>query len=321
MSVEPDPTGNATTIDARSIAVFLGSLAALSSGFVVVSWLLEVSMIALAPGYMFTPLLAGVVTSVVGSKSFDRAGLRVPWDRLRWLPIAGVVPIGLVLLGTAIALGLPGVEFVPDANPLTGEGSDLASQAADAPAGSDLPGWPYNLVVAVVASLVIGATINAAFALGEEVGWRGVFLTELAPLGFWGASTVVGLVWGLWHAPVILEGYNFPGHPVLGVGVMTVACLAMSPVYTYVALSARSVLAPAIFHGTFNAFGATMLVFASGGSELVVNPVGGLGILVFALAAVAITITGTPSLTREWAVADGEDRPADAEPSLRTDET
>ena len=305
MPRDSETAGDGPTIDWRAIAVFLGTLAVLSSGFVAVSWLLEVSMIVLAPGYMFTPLLAGVVTCVVASKPVDRAGLRVPWDRLYWLPIAGVVPIALVLVGTAVALGEPGVEFVPDANPLGGEGTEFAGQG-EAAAGPELPGWPYNLLVTIVASLALGATINAAFALGEEFGWRGAFLTELAPLGFWGASVGIGLVWGLWHAPVILEGYNFPGNPVLGVGVMTVACLAMSPVYTYVAVSARSVLAPAILHGTFNAFAATMLVFAQGGSELVVNPVGGLGILVFALAAVAIAIAGPPPLTDEWAIAAAE---------------
>lgn len=298
--------------DRRPLVVFLSSLVVLSSAFALVSWTADVSMIVLAPAYMFTPMLAGIVTCMVGSPSFEQAGLRFPRRRLRWLAIAAVVPIVLVLLGTGLALLLPGVEFVPDANPLTGEGTEFApADAADAdqPAGPSLPDWPLNLLVTIVAAVVTGATINAALAFGEEFGWRGVFLTELAPYGFWTASAVIGLVWGLWHAPVILEGYNYPTtDPVVGVGVMTAACLAMSPVYTYITVRAKSVIAPAIFHGTFNAFGATLLVFAQGGSELVVNPVGAIGIAVFGLAAAAIAISGTPASNPDWALEDdGED--------------
>ncbi|MDQ2050286.1 CPBP family intramembrane glutamic endopeptidase [Natronolimnohabitans sp. A-GB9] len=310
----------------RSLVVFLGSLLVLSGGVVAVSWLTGVGMLVLAPLYMFTPMLAGIVTCIVASPSFERAGLRVGWNRLSWLGIAAIVPIALILLGTALSVALPGVEFVPDANPLTGEGTDFAQVEEGEPAGPSLPDWPLNLLVAIVAALVLGVTLNAVFAFGEEFGWRGVFLTILTPLGFWGASAVIGLVWGLWHAPVILEGYNYPNYPVVGVGVMTVACLAMAPVYTYVTVAARSVLAPSILHGTFNAFAATMIVFAQGGSELVVNPVGAMGILVFGLATVAIAIRGPPTLTADWAIAgeggdDAGDRDIGGDPASRSSST
>ncbi|NUB90097.1 CPBP family intramembrane metalloprotease [Haloterrigena sp. SYSU A121-1] len=299
--------------DRRPPLVFLGSLAALSAGVVALSRLTGVSMVVLAPLYMFTPMLAGIATCLVGPPSFERAGLRVGWGRLRWLAVAAVVPIALVLLGTALSLALPGVEFVPDANPLTGEGTDFAQTQGGEPVGPSLPGWPLNLLATIAVAIGVGATLNVIFAFGEEFGWRGAFLTSLSPLGFWGASAVIGLVWGLWHAPIVLEGYNFPNEPVLGVGAMTVACLAMSPVYTYVTLSARSVLAPAIFHGTFNAFATALVVFAQGGSELVVNPVGLIGALAFGIAAVLIALRGAPELTADWAVAGEDAAGSDAE--------
>ncbi len=167
---------------------------------------------------------------------------------------------------------LPGVEFVPDADPLTGEGTEFAP--AEEPAGPSLPGWPLNLLFAVVLAIAVGATINAVFAFGEEFGWRGVLLTELAPLGFWRVGRDRGRL-GTLARSSRPGGLQLPVQPVLGVGVMTLACLAMSPVYTYLTVTARSVLAPSIFHGIFNAFAATMFVFAQGGSELLVNPSAG----------------------------------------------
>lgn len=38
--------------------------------------------------------------------------------------------------------------------------------------------------------------------LGEEAGWRGTLLPLLAPLGTLGGPLSLGLVWGLWHAPL-----------------------------------------------------------------------------------------------------------------------
>ena len=45
---------------------------------------------------------------------------------------------------------------------------------------------------------------------------------ELAELGLWKSSWVIGVIWGFWHAPLILQGHNYPQHPWAGVFMMTV---------------------------------------------------------------------------------------------------
>jgi membrane protease YdiL (CAAX protease family) len=103
-------------------------------------------------------------------------------------------------------------------------------------------------------------------------------LEELSPLGFWKVSGLTGAVWGLWHAPIILQGHNFPEAPIAGVFVMTVATVAVSPVYTYLTVRAESVLAAAFFHGSFNGLGALSVVYLAGAGNLVTAPVGIAGI-------------------------------------------
>ncbi|MGM0605423.1 MAG: CPBP family intramembrane glutamic endopeptidase [Halobacteriota archaeon] len=279
---------------ARSaLTTFFGILLSLCLGFVVVSSLTGWSMIALAPAYMFTPLVAGVVATSIRGRSLGDYGLRFDRSRLRWLVLAWFAPVPLLVAGLIISIALPDVQFVSDA--------DLFAMAGEAGVDvPDLPSGPALLAVTIAAGLAAGATINAVFALGEEYGWRGYLLTELAPLGFWKASIVIGAIWGLWHAPVVIEGYNFPTAPEIGVVVMTLACIAFSPVYTYLTLRARSTLAAALFHGTFNGVGGIFLTFTIGGSDLLVNPVGGVGILVFAAAAAAIALVGAPTLDRPW---------------------
>lgn len=69
-----------------------------------------------------------------------------------------------------------------------------------------------------------------------------------------------GVIWGLWHAPIILNGHNYPQHPVTGVFMMVLFCLLLTPVLLYFRKKGRSVILPAIMHGTFNAVAGVSLL-------------------------------------------------------------
>lgn len=120
--------------------------------------------------------------------------------------------------------------------------------------------------IVLTQSLIAGATINAIPAFGEELGWRGFVLKEFGPLGFWKTSLVIGTIWGLWHAPIILMGHNYPGYPVIGVIMMVVWCILLSPMFSYVTIKSRSVIPAAIMHGTLNAsYGLSIMLIEGGG--------------------------------------------------------
>ena len=110
---------------------------------------------------------------------------------------------------------------------------------------------------------------------------------ELNPLGFWRSSFVIGFFWGLWHLPVIVNGYNYPGHPIVGPILMIVLTILISPLIGYVRLRAESVLAAAVFHGTLNA-AATMVLFLKGGTVLLVGVTGLAGMLTLLFANAAL---------------------------------
>ncbi len=67
------------------------------------------------------------------------------------------------------------------------------------------------LVLLQLLALPMAAFINLVPALGEELGWRGWLLPKLMPLGAIPAILTSGVIWGLWHTPLILLGYNYPG--------------------------------------------------------------------------------------------------------------
>jgi membrane protease YdiL (CAAX protease family) len=120
----------------------------------------------------------------------------------------------------------------------------------------------------VAQALVLGPTLCALTGLGEEAGWRGLLFHELRDWGFWRRSWFIGFLWGIWHVPLVFEGYGYPHHPLLGALLLVAFTLLASPLYVFLRLRSGSVLAPAVCHGSFGA--SMLLTFApiAGGSEL-----------------------------------------------------
>lgn len=277
-----------TSPDRSRLTLFVSILVVFAVVLYVVSGITSMSPIALAPAYMFSPMIAGLIVCFRRDIPLSAVGLRI--GRVRWLAVAAVIALPLVGMTLLIAVAVPGVGFDPTANPTPGLG---------------LPSGVLGVVATFGLVLGLGATVNAVFAFGEEFGWRGYLLWELAPWGFWKASAAIGALWGVWHAPVIVAGYNYPSFPVIGVVAMTIACLSFSPVYTYLVIRSESVLAAALLHGVFNGSAGLVIAYAvtNGAvlSELVASPVGAAGVIAFGLAAVGIALSGAPSLTREFA--------------------
>lgn len=277
-----------TSPDRSRLTVFVSILLVFAVGLQVVSRTAGENPIALAPAYMFSPMIAGLVVCLRRDIPLSTAGLRT--GRVRWLAVAAVGVLPLVGLTLLLAVAAPGVGFDP---------------TVDVIPGMELPSGPVGVIATFGLVLGLGATVNAVFAFGEEFGWRGYLLWELAPWGFWKASFAIGALWGVWHAPVIIAGYNYPSFPVLGVVAMTFACLSFSPVYTYLVVRAESVIAAALLHGVFNGSAGLVVAYAvtdnAALGELVASPVGAAGVLAFGLVAIGIERTGAPSLTREFA--------------------
>ncbi|HIE30029.1 TPA: CPBP family intramembrane metalloprotease, partial [Candidatus Poribacteria bacterium] len=144
--------------------------------------------------------------------------------------------------------------------------------------------------IGLLQGIVAGVTINAVAGFGEELGWRGFLQRELGFLGFWKSSTVIGVIWGVWHAPLILQGHNYPQHPLIGVFMMIIWCILLAPIFSYVRLKAKSVIAAAVIHGSLNATAGLSIMVVKGGNDLIIGVTGLAGFIV--LAAVNLGIFG-----------------------------
>lgn len=144
-----------------------------------------------------------------------------------------------------------------------------------------LPVHPFWIAMAL--GLIAGITINAVAGFGEELGWRGFLQKEFGFMGFWKSSLLIGFIWGLWHAPLILQGHNYPQHPKAGVFMMTVWCMLLAPIFSYVRLKAKSVIAAAVIHGSLNATAGLAIVVVQGGNDLLIGVPGLAGFIVLAI--------------------------------------
>lgn len=205
---------------------------------------------------MWAPGLAAIlVTRFVDRQSLATLNLTHLGDLRNYL-WAWLTPFVLALLaGVAtwlLGLGKLGLEF-----------NQLREAMAQTPGGSQASVQTV-VGIQIAAALSIAPLINMLFALGEELGWRGYLLPKLLPLGQGKAILFSGVIWGLWHAPAILQGHNYPSQPVLGVFLMVVFCVLLGAFLSWLYLRTMSPWAPALAHGAVNAVAGLPLLFLSG---------------------------------------------------------
>src|SRR5215208_3524101 len=204
--------------------------------------------------HMFTPLLATLLMLlVVARDGYTKAG----WAVLG-LQRAGLRAWGLALLVPFLILGF-GYSVVW----LT----DIASLAM--PASGILSGLPLQLVMGIVMSSLVG--------FGEEVGFRGYLLPQLAVLGRGRALLLSGLLHAIWHLPILLlTPYYHDARNLLIVVPLFLTTLTLAGVfYGDLRLTTNSVWPSTLAHGAFNAFWSTFTAFTVTTSPLALEYLAG----------------------------------------------
>ena len=81
-----------------------------------------------------------------------------------------------------------------------------------------------------------------------------------------------------------------PNHPWAGVFLMNVETLLSAQLFAYVCIKADSVVAAAIFHGTYNGMSVLATMGLEGGNDLLVGDCGLAGILVLLVANIGLVV-------------------------------
>jgi membrane protease YdiL (CAAX protease family) len=100
-----------------------------------------------------------------------------------------------------------------------------------------------------------GVLQSGVSATGEEIGWRGFLVPALAQrFGFTGVALLSGIIWALWHYPLILFGpYSSPAPKWVAIPCFTVMIVATGAMAAWLRLKTGSVWPAAMFHACHNA--------------------------------------------------------------------
>ena len=130
---------------------------------------------------------------------------------------------------------------------------------------------PKQLTPVLLIMYVLGVFINSIVgflpALGEEICWRGYLLGNLAEeIGIFKATLLTGVIWSLWHTPLILilgydYGIRYPDpRSFMAVLVFTVFCILLGTFFTWLRYRSSTVTIPALAHASFNGSGGLLLI-------------------------------------------------------------
>lgn len=302
IAVEPEP---ARKTDWRLVAIFYGLAFGWVSLVALGLYLSGASMsFTQAPVYaqlivgflyMPAPLVAALITERIAHRRLLIRDTFRYLKPLRWLAVGALVPPALFVTELALTFVFGNLLHVPGAGHLVAAQGEfianvirlLGPRAVNITSSNTPPLWAFYLGGAVVA-VFVGFTVNGLFGFGEEYGWRGFLMDELRPLGGVKANLLTGVLWGLWHAPLIVMGFNFAPYDLIGPLFMVLLCIPFSFLLWAARDYSGSVLAAAVLHGAFNGMAGILALLAVGRGPLVGIPTGALGALGLAIVAIPV---------------------------------
>ncbi|WP_411347188.1 type II CAAX prenyl endopeptidase Rce1 family protein [Paenibacillus sp. WLX2291] len=200
--------------------------------------------------FMCAPGLASIVTRIVLREGIADISLRLNMRRSWKLIVLSLffpVLVGLLAYGTAWMTGWVDLEI---------------------PVSSIVAAPAVHFGMLLLFQMSVGTAIGMLSSLGEELGWRGYMLTTLIRAEVPYPLLVSGIIWGLWHVPVILAGAYYNG-PYLALSLILFMVTVTSAGYVvgYIRLQTGSIWPAVIFHAAWNAIIQDVFDAISKGSE------------------------------------------------------
>lgn len=188
---------------------------------------------------------AAVLTMILCKRDLRSLGWHWgPW-KYQWMSYA--LPLAIV----AIAYGLVW---------LSGAGGWYDTEhVAELREDYNLANWndPGIIAFHFLLSATVAFALSLPAILGEEIAWRGFLVPELSKfMRFTGVALVSGILWAVWHWPIIILGlYGAEGTP-LGyqLGMFTLYIVSISTIMAYLRMKSGSLWTAVIFHMSANIY-------------------------------------------------------------------
>jgi membrane protease YdiL (CAAX protease family) len=201
----------------------------------------------LAIPMMWCPGISAIVTQLIFCRSLR--GMGWGWGKTRYQVASWLIPPAYAAVAYAF-LWATGLAPLSDA---------VIVRAASTFENAGLRGLSRGQVLAIYLLIVltVGAVANLIAALGEEIGWRGFLVPQLAKVRSYSQTAwISGLIWAAWHYPILLFGsYTNEGLPAwYALGCFTAMVLGLSFAFAWLRLKSGSLWTGMFLHASHNLF-------------------------------------------------------------------
>ncbi len=258
------------------------------------------AVLLVAGPYMWAPALGNIFTRLITREGWRDTSLRANFRRgwPYWV-VAWFLPAILTIAGGALFFLLFPQYFDPQL-------TQVKPMMGNSPALASLTPWTVVLIETVQAAL-IAPIINSIATFGEEFGWRAYLMPKLLPLGWRKSMLLIGLIWGVWHWPVIFMGYeygfNYAGYPWVGPLLFIWVTFSFGVILGWLALRGRSVWPAVIGHSAINGIAALAILAAKGTPNVLLGPapIGVIGLAGYSIVALAMFLSNPVKAARTGA--------------------
>ena len=193
---------------------------------------------------MWCPAAAALVTCKLLGREVASLGWK--WGRTRYQVASYLIPLGYSAV-TYIVVWVTGLGGFYDKQFVAAIGDRFGLGA--------LPGG-VAIAMYVLFAGTTGMIRGCATALGEEIGWRGFLVPELARrFSFTVTALVSGLVWALWHYPILIfADYNAGTATWYALTCFTLMVVAGAFIYAWMRLKSGSLWTGVFLHASHNLF-------------------------------------------------------------------
>ena len=226
----------------KTIIIFLLLLIAFSS-------LAYYAILKLNPTsiYVGTLMLSPALATLITLKIRKRPISSLPWSlkELKYLKLSYITPL-LYISIAYVLIWLLGFGKLINTEKIIKWSNELG-----------IVGINQTLVIIVMVFLLltVGVIKNLGSTLGEEIGWRGFLIFELRKvMSFKSLAIVSGLIWAIWHFPLINLMYGRGENLVLHIGAFTIMIIGISVILAYYTFKSNSLWPAAVYHSIHNIY-------------------------------------------------------------------
>jgi len=192
---------------------------------------------------MISPALASFITLKIRKRPISS----LPWNlkELKYLKLSYITPILYVSIAYAL-IWLFGFGNLINSEKILQWSNEL---------GIDSSNQTIVMIVMIFLLLTVGVVKNLGSTLGEEIGWRGFLIFELRKvMSFKSVAIVSGLIWAVYHFPIIDLMYGGGDNLLLHLSAFTIMIIGVSVILAYYTFKSNSLWPAALYHSVHNIY-------------------------------------------------------------------